>query len=144
MEVDLIKESSLSWNDPARLNGRFYRYDDPECPPDIQVETFFDTEFNESWLQEPVCSIDTPYLDALLATQNITIGNFMQRPADIFERLAQPRARLADEVEERLALIQQQLGPLISLDKGKADWAYDMSFVYAMMLFLCGRCLRPL
>jgi hypothetical protein len=30
------------------------------------------------------------------------------------------------------------------MDKRRADWKYDMSFVYAMIFFLCGRCLRPL
>jgi hypothetical protein len=85
MEVDLTRETDLSWNDPARLNGRFIPYSSPECPPDVAVETFFDTDFDPEWLTMPVESIDTAYLDALLATQNIMLSHYMQRPQEVID-----------------------------------------------------------
>jgi hypothetical protein len=50
----------------------------------------------------------------------------------------------ADEGEVRKRKIQECLGEAFTMDKQTLDWKYDMSFVYAMILFLCGRCLRPL
>jgi hypothetical protein len=79
MEVDLEHEPLLAWNDPARLNGRFIPYSSPLCPSNVASETFFDTDFDPAWLTSPVVDIDTPYLDTLLATQNIHPDNSIDR-----------------------------------------------------------------
>jgi hypothetical protein len=63
MEVDMSKEPSLVWNDPARLAGRFLPYDSPFCPTEIASETFYDTDFNADWLKMPLIAVPTPCLD---------------------------------------------------------------------------------
>jgi hypothetical protein len=62
-------------------------------------------------------------------------------------RREHPRA--ADESDfvegvTRIEHLKQLLGHGAAFDEESEDWSTDMSFVYLMALFLCGRCLRPL
>lgn len=117
---------------------------------DVASETFFDTDFDPLWVTQPVQDIDTFFLDTLLSTQNIKLDHFMRRPADIAE-LAEleeeppmPEGPHAAEALERMRYISRIVGDLMPLGQQRMDWRYDMGFVYAMALFMCGRCLRPL
>lgn len=78
MEVDMHKEPDLLWNDPARLSGRFLPYSSPLCPSDVATETFYNTDFDPSWLEVPLVQVPTPCLDQLLSTQNIRIGSYLR------------------------------------------------------------------
>lgn len=44
----------------------------------------------------------------------------------------------------RIEFLNGLLGSSTAFDSMHEDWATDMTFVYLMALFLCGRCLRPL
>lgn len=48
------------------------------------------------------------------------------------------------EGRRRIEHLLPLLGESILMDSNSAEWKYSMSFVYAMALFVCGRCLRPL
>jgi hypothetical protein len=49
-----------------------------------------------------------------------------------------------EDGNQRMKYLQDLLGNVLALDETSPVWNRDMSFVYIMALFLCGRCLRPL
>jgi hypothetical protein len=51
---------------------------------------------------------------------------------------------MVEEGRKRMHMLLPMLGESIQMDSQSPAWKYSMSFVYAMALFICGRCLRPL
>ena len=101
----------------------------------------------------PVQDIGTLNLDTLLGTQNIRLDQCLERPSDILDAegsgLFNSLWSFGSSENERdalgrLSFLSSLVGDLMPLGQEKMDWKYDMGFVYAMALFLCGRCLRPL
>jgi hypothetical protein len=153
MDIDPSQEPTLPQDDPARMNGRFLPYSSPRCPVNVASETFFDCDFDPAWLECSVMDLSTPCLDTLLSTQNISPSMRVRhvaaaasdRPIDA-RGVPDDSVTSSDRLEgmRRMQLVKSILGDGISIDDTDLEWEYDMSFVYTMALFLCGRCLRPL